>query len=109
MEYFDLVLRRLENMFCMYLEPGDLQILCNQTMLHSRASFEDHVEEEKKRTLYRLWLAPPDSRQLPDSWAVFYGTAEPGTVRGGMKGHQYDDVRRRFDARQAAAVGMKAA
>ena len=109
MEYFDTVLRRPENMFCMYLEPGDLQILCNQTMLHSRTSFEDHAEEEKKRTLYRLWLARPDSRRLPDSWTVFFGSAEPGTVRGGFKGHHYDDVRRRFDARQAAAVNMKAA
>jgi len=109
MEYFDLVLRRPENMFCMHLEPGDLQILCNQTMLHSRTSFEDHAEEEKKRTLYRLWLARPDSRRLPESWAVFYGTAEPGTVRGGMKGHQYDEVRRNFDIRQAEAMGMKAA
>lgn len=108
-EYFDTVLRRPENMFCMHLEPGDLQILCNQTMLHSRTSFEDHADEEKKRTLYRLWLARPDSRRLPDSWAVFYGTSEAGTVRGGMKGHQYDDVRRNFDARQARAMGMKAA
>jgi len=109
MEYFDTVLRRPENMFCMHLEPGDLQILCNQTMLHSRTSFEDHAEDEKKRTLYRLWLARPDSRRLPDSWAVFYGTSEAGTVRGGMKGHQYDDVRRNFDVRQAQAMGMKAA
>lgn len=109
MEYFDGVLRRPENMFCMYLEPGDLQILCNHTMLHSRTSFEDHAQEERKRTLYRLWLALPDSRRLPDSWAVFYETAEPGTVRGGMKGHHYDHVRRSFDARQASAVGMRAA
>ena len=107
MEYFDHVLRRPENMFCMHLEPGDLQILCNQTMLHSRTSFEDHADEEKKRTLYRLWLARPDSRRLPKSWEVFYGTAEPGTVRGGFKGHRYDDVRRAFDARQAAALGMR--
>ena len=34
MEYFDSVLRRPENMFCMHLGPGDLQILCNQTILH---------------------------------------------------------------------------
>lgn len=109
MEYFDTVLRRPENMFRMHLEPGDLQIMCNQSMLHSRTGFEDHAEAERKRTLYRLWLATPDSRRLPDSWAVFYGTAEPGTVRGGMKGHHYDDVRRSFDARQAKALGMKAA
>jgi Taurine catabolism dioxygenase TauD, TfdA family len=107
MEYFDKVLRRPENMFCMHLGPGDLQMLCNQTMLHSRTSFEDHVDEDRKRTLYRLWLARPDSRRLPKSWEEFYGTSEPGTVRGGMKGHQYDDVRRYFDARQAAAMGMR--
>lgn len=109
MEYFDTVLRRPENMFCMNLEPGDLQILCNQTMLHSRTGFEDHDDETKKRTLYRLWLARPDSRRLPQSWEVFYGTVEPGTVRGVMKGHNYDTVRQDFDARQAAAMGMKAA
>lgn len=107
MEYFDLVLRRPENMFCMHLEPGDLQMLCNQTMLHSRTGFEDHDGEDRKRTLYRLWLARPDSRRLPASWEVFYGSSEPGTVRGGFKGHHYDDVRRAFDARQAAALGMR--
>jgi hypothetical protein len=107
MEYFDLVLRRPENMFCMHLAPGDLQMLCNQTMLHSRTSFEDHAEEDRKRTLYRLWLARPDSRRLPASWEVFYGSAEPGTVRGGFKGHHYDAARRAFDARQAATLGMR--
>ncbi len=106
MEYFDAVLRRPDNMFTMYLEPGDLQILCNQSMLHSRTSFEDHPEEAKKRTLYRLWLAPPGARPLPKSWAVFFGTAEPNTVRGGMKGHHYDTTRRAFDTRQANAMGM---
>ena len=109
MEYFDAVLRRPENMFCMHLASGDLQILCNHTMLHSRTGFEDHVEEDRKRLLYRLWLARPDSRRLPPGWVAFYGTAEPGTVRGGMKGHYYDDVRRAFDARQAAALGMRTA
>jgi hypothetical protein len=106
MEYFDQVLRRPENMFCMHLEPGDLQILCNQAMLHSRTGFEDHAEEERKRTLYRLWLARPDSRRLPASWEVFYGTSKPGAVRGGFKGHHYDAARRAFDARQAATLGM---
>lgn len=106
MEYFDAVLRRPENLFTMYLEPGDLQMLCNQSMLHSRTSFEDHPDEAKKRTLYRLWLAPPRARALPESWAVFFGSAQSDTVRGGMKGHHYDDVRRAFDIRQACAMGM---
>ena len=107
MDYFDAVLRRPETMFSMHLKPGDLQLLCNHTMLHSRTSFEDHVDADKKRTLYRLWLAPPAWRQLPQSWAAFYGTAEPGVVRGGIRGHQYDAERQRFDARQAAAMRMR--
>lgn len=109
MEYFDAVLRRPENLHCRELAPGDLQLLCNQTLLHSRTRFEDHADEARKRTLYRLWLARPDSRRLPASWSVFFGSAEPATVRGGMKGHHYDDARRLFDARQAAALGMKLA
>jgi len=107
MEYFDAVLRRPENMVTMYLEPGDLQMLCNQSMLHSRTSFEDHPEPQKQRLLYRLWLAPPRARPLPPSWSVFFGSAEPDTVRGGMKGHHYDATRRAFDARQASAMGMR--
>lgn len=109
MEYFDAALRRPQNMYRMFLEPGDLQLMCNPTMLHSRTSFEDHPDEDRKRTLYRLWLARPNSRRLPPSWAMFFHSSEPATVRGGMKGHHYDEVRRAFDARQAAAVGMRLA
>jgi hypothetical protein len=108
MEYFDSVLRRPGIMFRMHLEAGDLQLLCNHTMLHSRTRFEDHADADRKRTLYRLWLAPPDWRRLPGSWATFFGSAEPGTVRGGIRGHHYDLARMQFDARQGSAMGMKA-
>jgi hypothetical protein len=106
-EYLDAVVRRPDLMYCMHLAPGDLQLLSNQTMLHSRTGFEDHAEASKKRTLYRLWLATPDSRRLPSGWENYYGTREPGTVRGGTKGHCYDDTCRRFDAEQAAEMEMK--
>lgn len=106
-EYLDSVVRRPELMFCMHLEPGDLQLLDNQTVLHSRTSFEDHEDEARKRTLYRLWIARPDSFRLPADWAPYTGNAEAGTVRGGSKGHFHDDTCRRFDAEQAAAMGMK--
>jgi hypothetical protein len=104
--YLDAVVRRPDLMYCMNLEAGDLQLLSNQTVLHSRTSFEDHADEDKKRTLYRLWLAMPDSLQLPVGWEAYYGTREPGVVRGGSKGHHYDDDCRLFDAEQAAALGM---
>lgn len=107
MEYLDSVVRRPELMLCMHLEPGDLQLLSNQTQLHSRTHFEDHPDEDKKRTLYRLWLAMPDSRRLPPGWEGYTGSREAGTVRGGSKGHRYDEACARFDAEQARAMGMR--
>ena len=107
--YLDAVVRRPDLMYCMYLEAGDLQILSNQTVLHSRTSFEDHTDEEKRRTLYRLWLAMPDSCRLPAGWDGYTGSCAPATVRGGTKGHQYDARCQAFDQRQAKAMGMKLA
>lgn len=106
MDYLDDVLRRPEMMFDMYLEPGDLQIINNYTMLHSRTQFEDHPEPERKRLLSRLWLAPIDSVQLPESWGYFYRSTAPGSVRGGIRGHHHDDACRAFERRQAALLGM---
>jgi len=105
--YFDAVVRRPDLMYCMQLEAGDLQLLSNQTALHSRTGFEDHPDEDRKRTLYRLWLAMPDSRRLPPGWEGYYGTREPGVVRGGSKGHQYNEVCLRFDTEQAMSLQMR--
>lgn len=105
--YLDAAVRRPDLMFCMHLEPGDLQILSNQTVLHSRTSFEDHADEDKKRTLFRLWLAMPDSPRLPAGWEHYSGTREPRTVRGGSKGHRYDSQCLKFDMEQASAMGMR--
>jgi hypothetical protein len=107
MAAMDEILQRPENMFTMYLAPGDLQIINNYTMLHSRTEFEDFSEPERKRLLYRLWLAPPDSVRMPESWWDFYRAIEPGTVRGGIRGHNHDAACKAFDARQAAELGMK--
>jgi hypothetical protein len=41
------------------LEPGDMQIFNNRTILHGRAQFEDHPERERRRHLLRLWLSVP--------------------------------------------------
>lgn len=106
-EYLDAVVRRPDLMYCMHLEPGDVQILSNHTALHSRTSFVDHPDEGRKRTLYRLWLATPDSPRLPPGWEKFNGTREPGTTRGGILGQHYDDACRVFDAEQSAAMDMR--
>ncbi|MDJ0786350.1 MAG: TauD/TfdA family dioxygenase [Myxococcota bacterium] len=43
----------------MDLEPGDVQLLSNHTILHARTGYEDHPEPERKRHLLRLWLSLP--------------------------------------------------
>ena len=42
----------------MELEPGDIQLVHNHTILYDRTAFEDFPEPERKRHLLRLWLAP---------------------------------------------------
>ena len=106
MDFLDEVVRRPALMLSMDFEPGDMQILNNHVILHSRTSFEDYDDEERKRLLYRLWLSPPDAPALPAAWAVPFGTSEPGVVRGGIKGQHYDERCRRFDAEQAATMDM---
>lgn len=106
-DYLESVLRRSDLVYSMHLEAGDLQLLCNHTVLHSRTSFEDHAEESLRRTLFRLWLATPDSFPLPRGWEGFWKTRKPGVVRGGLRGENYDTACRAFDMQQGAAMGME--
>jgi alpha-ketoglutarate-dependent taurine dioxygenase len=41
----------------MQLEPGDLQLLSNHTILHARTAYED--DPRAPRHLLRLWLSLP--------------------------------------------------
>jgi hypothetical protein len=102
----DEILSRPKIMLKMYLEPGDLQILNNHVMLHSRTDYVDHIDLEDKRLLSRLWLAPPDSVQLPDSWGAYFRSTGSGTVRGGIRGQLYNDLCINFEQRQAKYMGM---
>jgi hypothetical protein len=67
----------------MDLEPGDIQLVHNHTILHDRTAFEDYPEPERKRHLLRLWLAPPNARLLPEIYAQRFGSITPGD-RGGV-------------------------
>lgn len=53
----------------MQFEPGDMQFLCNYTVLHSRGEYEDWPEPERKRHLLRLWLRTPGFARLPPAFA----------------------------------------
>ena len=67
----------------MELQPGDVQLVHNHTILHDRTAFEDYSEPERKRHLLRLWLAPAGARELPDVFAERFGSTTPGD-RGGV-------------------------
>lgn len=67
----------------MAFEPGDIQLLHNHQILHSRNDFENWPEPERQRHLLRLWIAPPTGRPLPDYFASRWGTTTPGD-RGGI-------------------------
>lgn len=76
--------------FAMRMEQGDIQLLHNHVVVHSRTSFEDWPEAERRRHLYRLWLATPDGRPLPPIFAEQYAHLGPddrpagGIVTAGM-------------------------
>ena len=70
--------------FTMDLQPGDLQLLNNHVIYHGRTGYEDADGPDRDRLLLRLWIAPPNSRELPSGFETLWGTTEPGTPRGGI-------------------------
>jgi hypothetical protein len=68
----------------MMFDAGDIQFLNNHITYHSRTSFEDYEEEDRRRHLLRMWLSVPNSRPLSPLMAEFYRDVRPGAVRGGF-------------------------
>ena len=69
--------------FLMTLQPGDIQLVHNHTLLHDRTAFVDGPDAARRRHLLRLWLAPADARPLPQVFAQRYGSVVPA-ARGGV-------------------------
>jgi alpha-ketoglutarate-dependent taurine dioxygenase len=90
----------------MHLAQGDMQLVNNYVIVHSRTPFEDHEEADRKRHLLRLWLAVPGSQPLPADWAEYFIDVRAGAVRGGLRGSQMTPEFEAYEARQAAALGM---
>ena len=67
----------------MELQPGDIQLVHNHTILHDRTAFEDFAEPDRKRHLLRVWVAPLSARPLPEVFAERFGSVTPGD-RGGI-------------------------
>ncbi|ARP83484.1 hypothetical protein CAL12_23455 [Bordetella genomosp. 8] len=59
--------------FEFYLDPGEIYLINNYTVLHARTAFEDWQEPERKRHLLRLWLAAADWRAVDSSFVAARG------------------------------------
>lgn len=68
----------------MRFAPGDIQLLNNHVIYHSRTAFKDDVSTGQDRMLMRLWLSVPNSRALPEDHAVLWGDVRAGRPHGGI-------------------------
>lgn len=103
---YDEIVRRPALAHNMWMNPGDVLMVNSHVTLHSRTEFVDDPQPERKRLMYRLWLAPPDSSRLPDAWRELYRSIDAGTVRGGIRGRNHGDACKAYESQQAAELGM---
>jgi hypothetical protein len=61
----------------MMMQPGDLQLVNNYSVMHSRTSFEDHDDAYLRRCKLRLWLKLPGARQLGYAFEGRHGFPDP--------------------------------
>ncbi|MBK18517.1 MAG: hypothetical protein CMM52_06750 [Rhodospirillaceae bacterium] len=62
LDYFKATVEKLS--FDMEFRPGDIQVLHNHVILHSRRGYEDWPEPERRRHLLRLWIRDDAGRPL---------------------------------------------
>lgn len=84
MDTFDTIARSEGMALDFFMQPGDIQMANNFSVLHSRKSFEDHEDLEGRRHMLRIWLCVPNSRELPPCFERRFGTCNAGAVRGGI-------------------------
>ena len=63
--------------------PGDIQMVSNHSVFHSREDFVDHEEHERKRCLFRFWINIRGGRPLAENFADRYNTGPRGGVAVG--------------------------
>jgi len=68
--------------FCldMRLSPGDLQLLNNNRLVHSRSAYEDDPEPGRRRHLLRMWLFTSGVEGVPGPMRERYRDMESWQV-----------------------------
>ena len=65
LDALDEVMSRPELQLTFEMQRGEIQLLNNRFILHSRTAFEDHAEPERRRHYARLWLSLAAEEQDP--------------------------------------------
>jgi len=73
LDLFEAICNEPKIQLSFYMEPGDIQIANNFSVLHARTKYEDFQEPDQKRHLFRIWLTLKNGRPLPPA---FEGTRE---------------------------------
>ena len=61
---YDTIAKDPKMFITMHFEPGDIQLISNHTVLHSRTNFVDYEAIEGRRHLLRLWLSLEEKEDL---------------------------------------------
>jgi hypothetical protein len=65
------------------MAPGDIQMVSNHSVFHSRTTFVDHDEPAQRRCLLRIWTNMREGRKLEPDFAARYNTGPRGGVAVG--------------------------
>lgn len=68
LDLFDELSHSPEFMLDMDFRPGDLQLLNNYVIMHSRTGYVDWPEFERRRHLCRLWVVMPHDIKVPEEF-----------------------------------------
>ena len=80
--------QELARRFCLHIDfhPGDIQLLHNHTIVHSREAYVDPEDGFRRRHLLRLWMLNFDGRPLPDAYYERHGPRAEVRRPGGITG-----------------------
>lgn len=67
-DYYDEIASEPDIYLDMDLEPGDIQLISNHTILHARTEFEDWQDPTRLRHLLRLWISIPEKKTVRRRW-----------------------------------------
>ena len=67
----------------MDFQPGDIQLINNHRLLHSRGAFEDWPDPARRRHLLRSWMCAPGGKPIPEPlYSRFGADEETGRPKG---------------------------